>query len=380
MVRKFMLGGVLCTFGASGLFADFTYEQTSKMTGGAMAGMMRLAGAFSKAAREPMVSTIIVKGDRMANISRDRIEVIDLGAETITHIDTQKKTYSVMTFADMARAMQQASDKMAAKRGEIEAKKKEADASADMNFKVSVKPTEKTRQISGLDTKQTIMTMELQATDKKSGQTGALVILSDMWMAPSIPGYDEVHEFHRRMALKLAYTPGVMNLGAALGRADMGKGFSELAKETSKLKGVPVLQVVKMGADAQAMMAAAESGNSGSSAQQPPPPQVDVKDAAGNAAGSAAAGAVANKLGRLGGLAGGLGGFGGMGRKKKTEDQPPPPQQQQAAGAPQGDAAATLMEMTIEVTNFSSGPVDTSKFAVPGGYKKVENEMEKALR
>jgi hypothetical protein len=38
------------------------------------------------------------------------------------------------------------------------------------------------------------------------------------------------------------------------------------------------------------------------------------------------------------------------------------------------------MELTSELTSFSSAPVDSSKFQVPAGFKKVESELEKQLR
>ena len=37
--------------------ADFKCTRSSKMTGGALAGMMKAAGVFSKQAREPVVTT-----------------------------------------------------------------------------------------------------------------------------------------------------------------------------------------------------------------------------------------------------------------------------------------------------------------------------------
>src|SRR5947207_4318846 len=97
------------------LLADFSYEQSTKMTGGSMMGMMKLAGAFSKQAREPIQATVSVKGNRMVHGYKDRATVIDLDSETITEINFQKKQYSVMTFAEMTqameRAMQQSKDK-----------------------------------------------------------------------------------------------------------------------------------------------------------------------------------------------------------------------------------------------------------------------------
>src|SRR5437868_8648162 len=93
-----------CT--AATLFADFSYQQNSRITGGAMAGMMKMAGAFSSRAREPMAATVMVKGHRMAHLSANSAQIIDVDKETITNIDYAKKTYSVMTFEQMKQMLQ----------------------------------------------------------------------------------------------------------------------------------------------------------------------------------------------------------------------------------------------------------------------------------
>ena len=95
-------------------------------------------------------------------------------------------------------------------------------------------------------------------------------------------------------------------------------------------------------------------------------------------------------MGKLGGLAGGLGGgLGGFGRKKKEPEQPAAQAQQQTpppAAAPPAQSAAgatppgTLMELTTELTAFSSAPVDVAKVSVPAGFKQVEHDMSKALK
>jgi hypothetical protein len=77
------LAGILALAG-SPLLADFTYRETSTITGGAVASMMRLAGVFSKSAREPIQSTVSVKGDRMVHRSNTHMSIIDLGSQTIT--------------------------------------------------------------------------------------------------------------------------------------------------------------------------------------------------------------------------------------------------------------------------------------------------------
>jgi len=75
---------------------DYTYQTTTQLTGGSLLRMMKTVGVFSSQARhagDPIVSTIYLKGNRLANVTPDNIEIIDLDSETITQIDPQKKTY-----------------------------------------------------------------------------------------------------------------------------------------------------------------------------------------------------------------------------------------------------------------------------------------------
>ena len=382
MFRKTFLASALTCVSATCVFADFTYEQTTKITGGMMAGMMKFAGAFSKQAREPMVSTVVVKGDKMAHINAHQVSIIDLASETITNVNLDKKQYSVMTFAEMTQALQRMTEKAA--KG-----KTEGDPNAELNFKVSVNNTGQTKVVNGFNAKEMIMTLAMEGTDKKSGQTGGLTLTNDMWISPKVAGYNEVQDFQKRMMEKLAWSPGGLGLGAMMSRPEMIKGMAEAAKEMSKIDGIPVLIVMKMGGMAtggpdQQMGGNQPQGAQPQQQQQPPPPKADVGEMAGNSAGSA----IGRKLGGgFGGLAGGALG-GGFGRKKKKDDdqaaqQQQPPAQQQTAGtqaAGQQDMSGVLMEATTEISSFSSAPVDPAKFEVPGGFKKVESDMEKSLR
>jgi carbon monoxide dehydrogenase subunit G len=313
-------------------FGDFSYDQTSKITGGMMAGAMKFAGAFSKQAREPMVTTVAVKGNRMVHVSQHRASVIDLDAETITEINFDKKQYSVMTFAQMKQMMDEMSQKM----------KSSPDAQkADVHYKVSAKDTGEKKTIAGYDTHEMILTMEMEGTDQQTGNKGGMVMTTDMWIAPKASGYNEIADFHKRMFKKLDWTPSSMGMMA---RPDMAKGMAELAKESSKLNGMPVLQVVKMGAHAEGQP---QSG------QQAAPQQQEQQ---------------ADKP-SIGGLLGGK--LGGFGRKKKSQDD-----STDGGATPQGsgDASGSLMEMTMEMGGFSSAPVDSAKFEIPAGFKQVEPE------
>src|SRR5947207_12507667 len=105
------MAGIM-TLAGSSLLADFTYQETSTITGGLMMSMMKVAGVFSKQAREPIKSTISVKGDKIVHRSTNSASVIDLASGTITTIDFQKKQYSVMTFEEMKQALEQMAQKM----------------------------------------------------------------------------------------------------------------------------------------------------------------------------------------------------------------------------------------------------------------------------
>src|SRR5215475_6842202 len=106
-------GGI--TIAASALLADFSYQETSKITGGAIVNMMQFAGTFSRNARqsmEPQQSSVAIKGDRMVHRNDKMATIIDVNAETITHIDMEKKQYSVMTFAQLKQALDDMANKM----------------------------------------------------------------------------------------------------------------------------------------------------------------------------------------------------------------------------------------------------------------------------
>jgi len=320
-------------------------------------------GPLAGKAREPIVATHIVKGNRKVTITRNTVTIIDLDKETITTIDNDKKQYSVMTFAEMKQRMEEGVQRM---QGRQKGKNGE---DVQTNFKISAKATGQSKTIQGLTAKEMVLTMTTEFADAKSGQSGAMDMVTDSWVAP-LPGYEEVREFNKKLGAKMgaAFGSGMQQLGMmGAGQANMGQSMEELAKEMQKMDGIPVESLVKMG-PAGTMTASSStsppntSGNAGgcsadSSSQQPQSSQQS----------QSAAGALAGALG---------GRFGGFGRNKKAA-QPEPAAQSQpgcnAAPAAGGNAAGgSLMEMTMTLTSFSPAPADASKFEIPAGYKQVE--------
>jgi hypothetical protein len=340
------------------LLADFSYEQSTKITGGMMAGVMKFAGAFSKQAREPLQSTVAIKGNRMFNGNKDHAQVIDLDSETITEINFQKKTYSVMTFAEMKQAMEQAIQRAKdAPKQQQQPPQQDQKSDVKTDFKLDIKNTGQSKEINGLQAKETILTMQIEGTDQKTGNKGAMVVISDMWLAPKVPGYEEVRNFHRRMAEKMAWTPDSSGMNAFMSRPDMARAMENMRKEGAKMDGIPILTVMKMTGAAEGQ--SSETSETQTSSQQSKPQPQPKPD-----------------LGSV--LGGKLGGFGGFGRKKKQQDD------SQASSAPSqsenASASGSLIEMTTESSGFSSASLDPSRFSAPAGFKKVDSEMMKRQR
>jgi hypothetical protein len=348
-IAKVLALGVLP---ATCLLADFSYEQTTKITGGAMASMVKLAGAFSKQLREPVRTTVAVKGDRMVTLSPQHASIIDLSNETVTEIDFQKKQYSVMTFAEMTKMLQELSQK----------NNKDG---ASMQIKVDVKDTGVSKQVAGYDAKQVILKIIMEAQSQEDPKQKAnMMVTVDSWMVPQVAGYSEIAAFQKRMAEKLNWAPGGGMM--TMGRPDVAKAMAEVMKEGSKLNGMPVLQVIRMGMEG--MPNQGGTAPAGEQAQQPQQQQQE-RNVEKPTVGGALGGALGGRLGR----------FGGLGRKKKQEEpqpeqQQPAQQQQQAQSAPAqpADASGALMEATSELSGFSSAAVDTAKFQVPAGFKQVQ--------
>ena len=342
------------------LYADFSYEQTTKITGGAMVGMMKFAGAFSKDARkamDPIKSTTSIKGNRMVHRTADSASIIDLDKETITQINYAKKTYSVATFAQIKQAMDEMTQKAREQKASSTEQKGKPGEQVDMHFDVKVNETGQSKLINGNNAHEMIMTMTMQGSDQKSGAKGGIDMTTDMWIAPQVAGYQEVRDFYRRMSEKLEWTPGANPI--MMSRPDMARAMAQLYKEGAKLDGMPVYETIKMGgkmegtADASGSQSQSQSQTQASRDSNPPPTSV---------------------TGALGAALGGR--LGGFGRHKKQ----PPPDSDTSTPPPSGDSGSnsvsgSLVEMTTEVLSYSSGPADASGFEVPSGFSQVQEPL-----
>jgi hypothetical protein len=318
------------------LRADFSYQETTQMTGGLVYNLLKLGGPFTRSAREPQTSTVYVQGNRMATHYKESATVIDLDQETITEIDLKKKQYSVTTFEQMRAAMEKA---LAEARKQ---KKGEKQPNVDVKFRVNAKATGKTKAVGGVNTRQLRISMEMEATDRDSGAGGAMSILNDAWMGPAA-GYDEVKAFEIKLGEKLGavFRRGMEQM--MLTQPEMVQGLAAAAKETAKVDGVPLESVTRVGGSLQDLIAAADA---------PPKPEEPKQ----------------SNTEKIAGIAGRLGGFGG----RRDRDEEKPKQNEPGSGM--------LIEMTATLSGFSTAAVDPAKFAVPAGFKQVPSEFAKKAK
>jgi len=255
--------------------ADFKYTQQSKITGGTLLSMTKTLGAFSKNARQmtdPQVSTMMLKGNRLRDEHADgTVEIIDLDGRRFIRIDPAKKTYSTMTFEEFKAALERAQARAKEEQAKAAAKHPES-ADFKMIPKMQSQETGATRTILNLPTKELKwrLDMEIQSNDPKvqqQMQSATMSMNSDSWIAPSVPGYDEVRQFYIRMAKELDWLPGTM--GNMMGmNPQMGQAMQEFRKNSVKLQGMPLLQNVSFGMSGTGMP---QNTGAGSQAQASQP-------------------------------------------------------------------------------------------------------------
>ncbi len=351
-------------------FADISYQETTQITGGSMMDIIKMAGAFSSQAKQataPITSTVMVHGGQMVRSNPHSTSIIDLDQQTFTNIDHDKHTYSVMTFQQMQQAMADAAAKAKSQGGQ----QANSDG-AQMSFHANISNSGATRDINGQTAKEALLTVTMTSTSNDPNAKGGMAATSEMWLITDAPGMAELRRFNERMAKEMAVDMGSGGMSALLSAQPGGpQALDELRKEASKLSGIPVLQVTRVGVTADGNPLPAPS-------VAPLPASLDQNGAtAGTVTKDAATGTATqqtnNQMAKLGAFGRALGGSGMGGLMKHGGSSPAPAPAQPANSDPA--TAGVLMESQTQTSGFSVAPVDTSSFQVPAGYKQITSPM-----
>ena len=345
--RMIVLMAVVALLPATAHSQDVRYTSISRGEfGGSLGRWMKLFGGSSE-----VVETTSIKGGKLRTDTEGSSTVLDLDARGFTWMDHDAKTYSTMTFAqavERANAMvEEMEDSLEAAQTEME----EAPAPETVRYEVRFttdRPGKKTK-IVGYEAEQVFLQVDIEAIpirqpdeteEEANARAGTLVLLSELWLSTSFPGYAAKQAQAEQWAEALGGTeaPSKEMVQAYKFDPRIQEGFAKLAEEMEGLEGEALRSVTHVVSvphgvafDRKAVLKDADKKLTD-----------DVAGAAANEAKDAAGGAVS-------GLTGGL--FG-----KKKESGPPKPKQ------------GTIMRVKNEVTECSTSPLAADVFAVPAGY------------
>ena len=355
-------------------YADITYQETTKITGGSLTKMLKLASAFSSQARQAgaeTVTTVALHGNRMVRSNPRSTEIIDLDQQTITFIDHDKHGYSVVTFHQMQQAMANAMAK-AKQQGAASGNQQPSPNGAQMNFDAHISSNGSTRTIDGLQAKEALVTLTMLAnTNDGSNVKAGMAATSEMWLVPDAPGMEELRAFSLRMAQEISVDTTASQISGLLATQPGGaEALADLKKEASKMQGFPVLQVTRVGVSPDGKPLPAPSIAPVANDQGNGVNAGNVTREAATDSGTQAAGSETGKLGTFG-RALGNSGLGAFMRHKPADPKAEP------AAPDTSDAAGVLLESQTSIDHFSTSPADLSSFNVPAGYKQITSPMLK---
>jgi hypothetical protein len=310
--------------------ADVQVQQKSQVKfSGFMGKMLGMFGG--KAAKEGLVTTEAVVGNRKLSRTEDQGQIIDLDQEKVYQIDWKRKRYTVTTFDEMREQMKKAEEQMksmSSESGDNEAQNGNASEEDQYEVDVDTKETGQTKQINGFDTREVVMTI----TTRKKGQTleegGGMVMTTHLWLTKAIPGMEEIQDFNRRYAEKISSpfigsSPEQFAAFSAMYPA-LQQAMAKYQSEEVDMSGTPVLTTMTV-----ENVAGKEQVESQKQQEEEPK--------------------------SLGGLFGGLSKKFGNKKSENDENQQP--------------GRSTVMTMTNEVISASSD-VPAGEVAIPTGFKE----------
>lgn len=207
MLRKYTLvaTATALALSTSVAFAEANVQQKTRVQfSGVVGGIVNVFGG--KAAREGVTSTTAVKGNKRLTTTDRSGELVDLTEEKIYRLNLDRKTYDVVTFAELRKQFEEAR-KDAAEEAKEEKKKSKKEEGPEYEVDFEVKETGQKQTINGFNTKQVIAKVIVHEKGKKLEKSGGAVLTADMWMGPKIPAMREINAFNEKYFKQLYGDP-----------------------------------------------------------------------------------------------------------------------------------------------------------------------------
>jgi hypothetical protein len=290
-----------------------------------------------RATRDGVVTAVSLKGDRKATRTDQTLQIVDLKEEKVYDVNLKDKNYTITTFADIRKQMEEARRKAAeqsAKAGNETPRSGNSGNDADkVEIDFSLKESGQRKAVNGFDAREVVMTIGVHEKGKKLEDAGGLVMTANTWLAPKMPGMKELADFDRRYAEKLALPTmlDAQQMATAMAMYPMmADAMKKMQAENVNLDGTAVMTVMTVDA-------VGNPQEKGTAQQQQAAPKDEGVPRS------------------LGGLAGRLG------RKIAKKDEQP-------AAAAADPNRATFMTVQHDVLSVSATANDAD-LQVPAGFK-----------
>jgi len=343
---------VMVMFATGLVLADVRTDEKSQVKfEGALGRVVNFFGG--KGAREGIVNIVAVKGNRKMTTTDKTAQLIDLAEEKVYELDLDKKSYTMATFAEIRRQMEEARRKAAEQAQQASREKEQAAQPSGQTPQVEVdfdlKESGQKKTINGFDTREVVMTIGVHEKGKPMAENGGMVLTSSSWLTPKVPNAGDIAEFDRRFAEKLGLFTMVdaQQMAAAMAMYPMmADAMKRMQAENVRLDGTPVLTVTKF--EVVEPPESAQERTKQESAK-PEPKQQNTRPSLGGIGGALARRAL----------------------NKKDNDK----DKDAEASAPATPGRATIMTMQHELLKVTPVVADAD-VSIPTGFKQAASRQE----
>jgi len=335
-----------------------TEEKTQFHMEGMLGRMMSLFGG--KAAKEGVTEKVAVKGNRKMTLSEQNQtgQIIDLDEEKVYDLDLKGKSYKVTTFDEMRRRMEEARERASKETAKVQTEPAQAPPpnAQQMQIDFEAKETGQKKDINGYNCREVVMTVSVHEKGKTIEESGGLVAVTNMWLAPKIDAMKEIQEFDKRYSEKLA---GPFGVSAGMPSADQMAAVYAMYPTMKDAIGKMDVENINMDGTAIVTAMTIQSVQSAQQAAQQQQATAKSEKESGGIGASSAGGLLGGKK-SVGGI---LGGIGARAAQKKVEQKA-----EQSAQSDQTPGRANIMTTNVEILKVATDVTDAD-VTIPAGYK-----------
>jgi hypothetical protein len=199
------------------------------------------------------------------------------------------------------------------------------------------------------------MTVSVHEKGQKIEDSGGMVLITNLWLAPKIDAMKEIQEFDKRYSEKLAGP-----LGASAGMPSADQMAAIYAMYPTMKDAIGKMDVENINTDGTAIITATTVQSVQSAEQAAQQQQAAAKSEKTSTVDTGSAGGILGGKKSVGGI---LGGIGARAAQKKVEQKA-----EQSAQSDQTPGRSNIMTTNVEILKVSSDVTDAD-VAIPSGFK-----------